>query len=153
MRALELKIPPLAVLLVVAAGMWQLSKVMPALDFVLPYAAVVAAVIAVSGLLVAALGVREFRGVSTTVNPMKPDEASSIVSTGVYRFTRNPMYLGLACCVLAWGIYLQNFAALLCLVIFVTYMTRFQIKPEERALQKNFGDEYTRYVARVRRWI
>ena len=153
MRALELKIPPLAVVLIVAVGMWQLSKVMPALDFVVPYAAVVAAVTAASGLLIAALGVREFRGVSTTVNPMKPDEASSIVSTGVYRLTRNPMYLGLACCVLAWGIYLQNLAALLCLVIFVAYMTRFQIKPEERALQKNFGHEYTRYVARVRRWI
>jgi protein-S-isoprenylcysteine O-methyltransferase Ste14 len=153
MRVLELKIPPVAVFLVAGAGMWLLSKVTPTLDFALPYAVIVAAVIAAAGLLVAISGVRHFHSVSTTVNPMKPDEASSMVSSGVYRFTRNPMYLGLAACVLAWGIFLQNVAAILCLVLFVAYMTQFQIKPEERALQSIFGDEYSRYRSQVRRWI
>ena len=63
------------------------------------------------------------------------------------------MYLGLACCVLAWGVYLRNVAALLCIVIFIDYMTQFQIKPEERALQEKFGDEYTSFKSRVRRWL
>ena len=63
------------------------------------------------------------------------------------------MYVGLACGVLAWGAYLRNFAALLCIVIFVAYMTQFQIKPEERALQEKFGDEYTGFKSRVRRWF
>lgn len=153
MQALELKIPPVVVFLIVAAGMWLLSRAVPALDFVLPYGAIVAAALSVPGLIIAVAGVREFRRVSTTVNPMKPGEASSMVSGGVYRFTRNPMYLGLACCVLAWGMFLQNFAALLGLILFVAYMTQFQIKPEERALRENFADEYTRYAASVRRWI
>lgn len=153
MRALELKIPPVAVFLVLAAGMWLLSRVTPALDFGLPFAPVIAVLTAVPGLVIAIAGVREFRRRSTTVNPTKPGEASSMVSNGVYGLTRNPMYLGLAGCVLAWGLYLQNLAALACVVVFVAYMTQFQIKPEERALQNNFGDAYTRYIARVRRWI
>ena len=75
------------------------------------------------------------------------------MSDGVYRYTRNPMYVGLACCVLAWGVYLQNFAALLGVVIFIAYMTHFQIKPEERALQEKFGDEYANFKSKVRRWL
>jgi len=153
MRALELKIPPVAVFLILAAGMWLLSRVAPALDFELPYAPLIAVLTAVPGLVIAVAGVREFRRRSTTVNPMKPGEASSMVTNGVYRLTRNPMYLGLACCVFAWGLYLQNFASLLGVVLFVTYMTLFQIKPEERALQKSFGEQYGHYISQVRRWI
>ncbi len=153
MRALELKIPPVAVLLISAGLMWLLSKGTPALDFVLPYAAGIALLIAVPGLVVAVEGVRAFRRHATTVNPTKPGEASSMVTEGVYRYTRNPMYLGLACCAFAWGLFLQNFAALLFVIVFVAYMTHFQIRPEERALQELFGAEYTKFSSRVRRWI
>lgn len=153
MRALELKIPPVAVFLISAAIMWSLSRATPALDFMLPYAAVIAILIAVPGLVVAVEGVRIFRRHATTVNPTRPAEASSMVTEGVYRYTRNPMYLGLACCTFGWGLYLQNITALLFVIVFVAYMTHFQIKPEERALQKLFGTEYTEFSSRVRRWI
>ena len=76
-----------------------------------------------------------------------------MVTESVYRYTRNPMYLGLACCTFAWGLYLQNFAALLFVIPFVAYMTHFQIKPEERALLEVFGAEYAEFSNRVRRWI
>lgn len=76
-----------------------------------------------------------------------------MVTEGVYRYTRNPMYLGLACATLAWSLYLQNIAALLFVIAFVAYMTHFQIKPEERALQALFGDEYTKFSSSVRRWL
>lgn len=153
MRALELKIPPVAVLLISAFVMWLLARATPALGFVLPYAAGIATLIAVPGLVVAVEGVRTFRRHATTVNPTKPGEASSMVTEGVYRYTRNPMYLGLACCTFAWGLFLQNFAGLLFVLVFIAYMTRFQIKPEERALQELFGAEYTEFSSRVRRWI
>jgi protein-S-isoprenylcysteine O-methyltransferase Ste14 len=133
--------------------MWLLSRATPTLDFVLPYGAVIAMLIAVPGLVVAVEGVRVFRRHATTVNPTKPGEASSMVTEGVYRYTRNPMYLGLACCTFAWGLYLQNVAALLFVIPFVAYMTHFQIKPEERALLELFGAEYTEFSSRVRRWI
>ncbi len=153
MHALELKIPPAAVFLVCAAGMWLLARAFPAGDFDLRYAGFLAIAIAGSGLAVALAGIVEFRRLSTTVNPLQPGEASSIVTGSIYRYTRNPMYVGLACCVLAWGLYLRNFAALLCIVIFIVYMTQFQIKPEERALKEKFGDEYASYKSRVRRWL
>jgi protein-S-isoprenylcysteine O-methyltransferase Ste14 len=141
------------VFLVSVAAMWLLSRVAPALDFELPFAAAIAALIAVPGLVVADAGVRVFRRQATTVNPFKPGAASSLVTDGVYRYTRNPMYLGLACATLGWGLYLQNFAALLFVIAFVAYMTHFQIKREERALQALFGGEYTRYSSTVRRWL
>jgi len=153
MQALELKIPPAAVFLVCATGMWLLARAFPGGEFELRYAGFLATAIAGPGLAVAIIGIRAFRRHSTTVNPLRPDEASAIVSGSVFGFTRNPMYLGLACCVLAWGVYLRNFAALPCFVIFVAYMTHFQIKPEERALQEKFGDEYVSFKSRVRRWL
>ena len=153
MHALELKIPPAVVFLVCAAGMWLLTRAFPGGEFELRYAGLLAIAIVGSGLVVAIAGVRAFRRHSTTVNPIRPGEASSIVTGSIYRYTRNPMYVGLAGCVLAWGVYLQNLAALLCIVIFIAYITQFQIKPEERALQEKFGDEYTSYKSRVRRWL
>lgn len=153
MKVLELKIPPAVVFLISVAAMWLLSSVAPALDFELPFAAGIATLIALPGLLVAVAGVRAFRRQATTVNPMKPGEATSMVTEGVYRYTRNPMYLGLACATLAWSLYLQNIAALLFVIAFVAYMTHFQIKPEERALQALFGDEYTKFSSSVRRWL
>jgi protein-S-isoprenylcysteine O-methyltransferase Ste14 len=72
---------------------------------------------------------------------------------GVYRWTRNPMYLGMAVLLLAWGLWLANGAALAVISLFVAYLNRFQIAPEERALQARFGDEFTAYRARVRRWL
>lgn len=153
MQALELKIPPVAVFLIFAAAMWALSRMTPAGDFNLPYAAAIGTVLAVLGLAVAIAGVREFRRQQTTVNPTKPEEASSVVSGGVYRLTRNPMYLGLAGWVLALGLFLQNIVALACLPAFVLYMNRFQIRPEERVLQEKFGAEYLGYRATVRRWL
>lgn len=153
MQALELKIPPVAVFLIFAAAMWALSRMTPAGDFNLPYAAAIGTVLAVLGLAVAIAGVREFRRQQTTVNPTKPEEASAVVSGGVYRLTRNPMYLGLAGWVLALGLFLQNIVALACLPAFVLYMNRFQIRPEERVLQEKFGAEYLGYRATVRRWL
>jgi protein-S-isoprenylcysteine O-methyltransferase Ste14 len=89
----------------------------------------------------------------TTINPLKPGNASALVAGGIYRFTRNPMNLGLATLLLAWTIYLGNIAALAGVLLFILYMNRFQIAPEERALQARFGAEFDAYCARVRRWI
>lgn len=89
----------------------------------------------------------------TTINPLRPAKTSALVTGGVYRFTRNPMYLGLACLLTAWALWLgawQSFAGPL---VFVAYITRFQIRPEERALSRLFGVAYSDYIARVRRWL
>ena len=87
------------------------------------------------------------------MNPLKPDTSSSLVGSGVYKLTRNPMYLGFLMLLLAWAIYLSNAFALLFVPMFLVYMNRFQIEPEERALTSRFGQEFVAYTRRVRRWL
>jgi len=152
-RRLELKVPPVAVFLVSGAIMWPVSKNVPSTAFALPGSWIIAVVLAVMGFGIATSGVIAFRRHETTVNPTKPEEASSMVAVGAYRYTRNPMYLGLTMGLTAWAVYLSNAAALLLVLVFVLYMTQFQIKPEERALQAKFGSSYDTYKAAVRRWL
>ena len=153
MRSLELKIPPLAIVLITAAFMWVAARAAPAYGVVLPARSILAAGLAVAGVATSVLGVVAFRRARTTVNPMRPESSSALVVTGVYRLTRNPMYLGFLLLLLGWAVLLSNALALAFLPAFVLYMSRFQIAPEERALASAFGPEYAAYRARVRRWV
>ena len=153
MRVLELKVPPLAVFLIAGALMWAISRATPALRFVVPNRHVIAAVLALTGLCVGLVGVGSFRRARTTVNPMSPASASSLVTSGIYRVSRNPMYLGLLVVLTAWAILLSNALSFAGLPAFILYMNRFQIEPEERALELLFGGDFAAYKARVRRWL
>ena len=151
--ALELKIPPVAVALLTGAAMWLAAWASPSLAFPFLYKDAVAAVLAVAGGIVAVLGVVSFRHARTTVNPLTPQAASSLVTTGIYRFSRNPMYLGMLLLLAAFAVFLANAAAWIVLPVFILYMNRFQITPEERALSAMFGPDFTGYTERVRRWM
>lgn len=98
-------------------------------------------------------GLRAFRKAHTTINPLRPDRAAAVVTTGVYRVTRNPMYLGLVLILLGLALYLASPWAVLGPPVFVAYITRYQIQPEERVLAAHFGAPYTAYCAQVRRWL
>ena len=149
---LELRVPPLAVVMIVAALMWVTAAVpLPRLDF--PGRLALTGVFLVIGLAVAAAGVLQFRRARTTVNPMTPGNSSSLVVGGVYTRTRNPMYLGFALWLVAFAIYLGHPVSVLGVPLFVIYMNRFQIEPEERALEARFGEEFQRYCNNVRRWL
>ncbi len=108
---------------------------------------------AAAGVALAGAGALVFRRARTTINPHTPDNSSSLVTTGVYRFTRNPMYAGIALVLAGWAVLLSSVWALLGLPIFVAYIGRFQIAPEERALARKFGPAYAEYRSRVRRWV
>lgn len=151
MKSLELKIPPPVVGVIVAAAMWAIDRWTPSYEF--PGRRVLAVTLAVVGLSIAAAGVIEFRRARTTVNPLRPSTTSSLVASGVYRLTRNPMYLGFLLVLLGWAAWLANPATLAVAALFVLYLNRFQIAPEERALHALFGAEFERYCARVRRWL
>lgn len=153
MSALELKIPPPLVLFTCGLLMWLLALLLPSLGIALPGQLALAALLTASGVGVAIAGVLAFRQASTTINPTRPSATSSIVSNGVYRFTRNPMYLGMLLCLGGWAIFLGNPLSLLGLPLFVAYLNRLQIGPEERALEAKFGEPYAQYCARVRRWL
>ena len=98
-------------------------------------------------------GVVSFRQAQTIVNPLKPETASALVRSGIYQYSRNPMYVGFALLLLAWACYLASPVALFGLLGFVLYMNRFQISPEERALATLYGSEYQVYQTQVRRWL
>jgi protein-S-isoprenylcysteine O-methyltransferase Ste14 len=152
-RFLELKVPPPAVALLMAGLGWLASWAAPTLGFVLPHRNVVVITSFVAGVSVALLGVASFRRARTTVNPVKPEKASALVMSGIYRYTRNPMYLGLLLALLGWAFFLSNALAFLFLPAFILYMNRFQIAPEERVLASMFGQDFTAYRSKVRRWL
>lgn len=150
---LELKIPPALVVAVTGALMWLVATIVPAATLVIPGWSVGTAIFLLTGVVISGLGVVAFRRARTTVNPMKPGTASVLVAGGIYRLTRNPMYLGFLVALLGWGVWLANVVAFLLLPAFVCYMNRFQIVPEERALRERFGESFVVYQGRVRRWL
>jgi len=153
LNALELKVPPVVLMLVVAAIMWLASGQAPSLALALPWRWAPALVSAGAGLAFALAGVAAFRRAGTTVDPTQPGAASTIVTSGVYRHSRNPMYVGFLLVLTGWAFFLSHPLAFVLLPVFVAYMNRFQIAPEERALAARFGSEYVDYKKSVRRWL
>jgi protein-S-isoprenylcysteine O-methyltransferase Ste14 len=153
MHFLELKVPPPVVALLLGVLMWLTPSLAGIVDA--PFAVRVALAVAfvLVGQVISVSGIVEFRRARTTINPIKVNATSSLVCSGIYRFTRNPMYVGLFLTLLGWGVYLSNPLSLLFLLVYVLYLTRFQIKPEERVLLRLFGEPYAVYMQRVRRWV
>jgi len=153
MNALELRIPPAAQFLIAMAGMWLLAKFAPALAVEIPGRRFFVVLLFCLGGIVAVPAIAAFRSAGTTVDPRRPDEAARLVVRGVYRFSRNPMYLGLLLLLVTWAIYLSNLLAFAGLPLFVLAMNRLQIRPEEAAMEAQFGDEFRAYRGSVRRWL
>jgi len=132
--------------------MWLLSRATPSLHVDVPWHSALAVALVSAGFITGMTGVVTFRKARTTVNPTKP-HASSLVTSGVYAISRNPMYLGGLTMLLGWAIFLSNPLAFLFLPVYVLYLNRFQIAPEERVLTSLFGQTYVTYQARARRWL
>ena len=153
MNRLELKVPPLALFLGSALLVLALAALQVA-SFRAMYVWRTAGVLLIAaGVLVAVLGVLEFRRAGTTVNPMSPERASNVVTSGVYRWSRNPMYLGMASVLAGLALAVGSATGLLVTAGFCAYLSRFQIAPEERRLLEVFGEPYARYLRQVRRWL
>ena len=152
MHALELKLPPPVLVLLLAIIMWWLSSFSapPGVPFTFRLGAALAIAMVGTGIDVAAK--LAFVQAKTTVNPLMPTAATAFVRSGVYRFTRNPMYLGRSLQLVAWATYLCNAFDLVPVCFFVLYITRFQIRPEERALSSQFGGQYITYLQQAPRW-
>jgi len=153
MNALELKLPPPLLTLLIGTGMWLLSVLTPAFSWHLPYQRKVALLLVLAGAVCVVLGAATFRRAGTTVSPTRPQATSVLVRTGIYRFSRNPMYLGLSLALLGWSVVLGNSLSLGGVAVLVTYLNRFQIIPEERALTAKSGSDFAAYQRRVRRWL
>ena len=151
---LELRIPPPLVMLLFMVTVFGFDKIMPFTLFYLPWLTYVSIISLVTlGGVIALWGVKEFKNAKTTVNPLKPESSSSLVNSGIYQYTRNPMYLGLLLALLSSVVYTQHPLGLVSALGFVLYMNRFQIEPEEKMLVALFGDEFVEYTNRVKRWF
>ncbi len=150
---LEHKIPPPIVMLICLIGVYLCSQTstFSALTIAAPLWLGIAS--AVLGLGIMLSGALEFRKAKTTVNPLNPEQASELVISGIFKVTRNPMYLGMSLIIIAASIALGNLIGFAWMMAFMLYIQMFQIKPEEKAMHKLFGGSFADYCQRVRRWI
>ena len=153
MRALETKIPPPVVMVLLGCIAWVTARFLPALAFELPDHTLIAGAFVAAGLALNVLPKLAFKRAGTTVNPLKPSATTALVTSGIYRYTRNPMYLGQSVILLGWVAYLQNMVGLLAVPAFMLYISRFQIRPEERQLSARFPDAYAAFCRQARRWL
>ena len=95
----------------------------------------------------------KFKKIKTTISPLRPNKTSSLVKSGIYEYTRNPMYLGLLLMLFSIALFLKNFISFLIIPLFVIFINKNQILPEEQILENIFGEEYRNYIKKVKRWI
>ncbi|WP_305073664.1 methyltransferase family protein [Propionivibrio sp.] len=150
---LEHTIPPPVVAGGIALAMWFVSPGSLLWSDMLRPRGFVALVLVIAGLVFDLLALLAFLRARTSINPLRPHRASVLITHGVYRLTRNPMYVGLLCYLTAWAVFLATPWALAGPCLFVVTMNRFQIAPEERVMREKFGKEFEDYAARVRRWL
>jgi len=153
MRTLEARIPPPVIALGFAVLIWWIARYLPRIEIGPEFKVFMVSALLFIGAFFDLSGLVTFFRARTTVNPISPHKATALVKTGIYKITRNPMYVGLVFFLSAWCIYLESPVALIMVAGFVVYVHVFQILPEERALVRLFGEEYRDYQSRVRRWL
>lgn len=149
----ELKLPPPLLAVLLGAGMWALAEASGGRVAPGPWRLGACIVLALCALALDLPSLWLFLRRHTTINPMRPANTRALVCRGPYRLTRNPMYLGLLLALCAWALWLGTTWPWLAPPLFVAWITRFQIVPEERLLAVRFGADYARYRQRVRRWL
>jgi protein-S-isoprenylcysteine O-methyltransferase Ste14 len=150
---MELKLPPAVIFILFGVIMYFLGMYLPFGFFDFFGRDIMVKVLTFLAAVVVIVALFQFYRNKTTVDPVHPTKTSNLVTNGIYKFTRNPMYLSMMMLLLAFGIYLGNAFNTLIVAGFVGYMNRFQIGPEERVLGEKFGKEYNQYLSKTRRWF
>jgi len=150
---MKLLIPPPVQAIVCAACMWVIANRFPSLGFSFGFQQELAIAICIIGIFVDLVSVGLFTKFKTTVSPFSPQKTEKLVTSGLYQFSRNPMYVGMVIILIGIGIWLGNLAAFVLIPGFTWFVTTFQIIPEEEILAEKFGQDYLEYKSRVRRWI
>jgi protein-S-isoprenylcysteine O-methyltransferase Ste14 len=150
---LKLRIPPPVWLLLCGSLMWGLNRVAPLARVLEPPGNRIGWVMVVIGATIVGVAMLQFRRARTTVNPLAPAKASALVRSGIFGYSRNPMYLGLAIVLSGWALLLGNLGPWVIVPLFVWLLTKLQIQPEEAVLSALFGRDYDEYCAQVGRWF
>ena len=148
---LETKIPPPIVAIISGVIISASSTIINPFEF---YGAkLIAMLFLILSFSLIVISIRKFNHSETSINPMTPKAATKLLSTGVYAVSRNPMYLGLVGILCGISIILGSWFSFLVIPIFVFYINKYQIIPEERAMKALFKDEYLSYCDEVKRWF
>ncbi|PWI34032.1 hypothetical protein DI392_07475 [Vibrio albus] len=153
MKIIELKMPPAFLFIIIGGLMYWVHVNGFGIHIPLPMKFEFFAVCFVASGIFGLGGIYEFKKHKTSVHPVELHKAVKVVDSGIFRLSRNPMYVGLLLLLLGYAYYLQDIISLLLCLIFVLYMNQFQIKPEERHLEQKFGKDYLEYKQKVRRWL
>ena len=150
---MKLLIPPPIQALLSAIMMCLISRYFTHANFSLNGINIFALIFLIIAVIIIILSMYKFRKIKTTISPLRPNKTSSLVKSGIYEYTRNPMYLGLLLMLFSIALFLKNFISFLIIPLFILFITKNQILPEEEALENIFGEEYKNYKNKVRRWI
>ncbi len=152
MYYLERKIPPLFLFIIFLAGMTIYSRNFEYITYSISLFTFIGALVIAIGVLILLNGVYLFKINNTSVNPISSKENTRLVTSGFYKFSRNPMYLGFFLVLFGYGLLCGNESITFSL-LFGIYLNEFQIKPEEKELDEIFGEEYSKYKKNVGRWF
>lgn len=150
---MALKIPPPVYAIFVAVLMWLLHNYLPITQLISEPWNKVGIVLIVFAVSLDIWSLILFLKQKTTPNPMRPENTSEIVSNGLYKISRNPMYVGLLTILTGFAIWMGSLMPFIMLPLFFWIITEMQIKPEEKYLEDKFGDTYLDYKSKVRRWL
>lgn len=106
-----------------------------------------------SGFSILILAVSLFKKQNTTINPIKIENASSLITSGVFEYSRNPMYLGMVMILLGIALMFNFIGGILFTLLFAIYITKYQIRPEEEVMERLFGEDFLKYKNSVRVWL
>tara|TARA_B100000941_G_scaffold288941_1_gene266909 strand:- start:4332 stop:4733 length:402 start_codon:yes stop_codon:yes gene_type:complete len=133
--------------------MWLVSKYSLHTNFNLNGINILALVFLIIAIIMIVLSINKFKKNRTTISPLRPNKTSSLITSGIYNYTRNPMYLGLLLMLFSTALFIKNFISFLIIPLFVIFINKNQILPEEQILENIFGEEYRNYKKKVKRWI
>ena len=148
---METKIPPPLVTLVFGMSIYFSREMFPAIE--IQYSLYLGIFLLLSGFFILVSAVRLFRKDETTVNPLSPEQATKLVTDGIFKYSRNPMYLGMAIVLSSIAVFFNLLGGIILIALFCAYITKFQIIPEERAMRDLFSDDFDKYIKETRRWV
>jgi protein-S-isoprenylcysteine O-methyltransferase Ste14 len=148
---METKIPPPLVTLIFGLSIYFSRELFPTIE--IKYSFYVGIFLLLLGFLILISAVRLFRIDQTTVNPLSPKQATKLVTEGIFKFSRNPMYLGMACVLASLAMFFNIIGGIVFIALFCAYITKFQIVPEEKAMLDLFSEDFDQYKQTTRRWI
>lgn len=150
---LKLKIPPPIYMLLTALCMKLLDKYTPLYSWDVSVWRNMGVMFIVLALFLDIYSLLQFLRGSTTINPLHPEKTEKLITTGMYRYSRNPMYVGLLYLLMGWSLILGSLSPIFMLPVFILLITKQQILPEEKVLEEIFGQQYRDYKQTVRRWL